>query len=195
MAVFDPAKSLLRYTAESPPPLLKTGNGRALALPSTSKDFLITLSRGSTCYFFDREDAPPALALHHIEPTDANHESFEYSAHPICATIARDAIRVFCERHGLPASREFDLAAAVGEAVANAIEHCEQSPSATFTIDCLRQGQELYVHVESKGPWRPPVPSDEHGRGIPIMAACSRALDISSTQERTRVSLTFSASV
>lgn len=191
MAVFDPANSLLRYTAESPPPVLLTGNGRSLSLPSTSKDFVMTLASGSSCYFYEGENPTPALALHHIERTDITREAFEYSAHPICATIARDAMRVFCERAGMTVSQEFDLAAAVGEAVANAIEHCDKSPEATFTIDCQTQGRELYVHVESKGPWRAPIPDDEHGRGIPIMNACSRALDISSTQERTRVTLTF----
>ncbi len=191
MGVFDPATSLLRYTAESTSPVLLTGSGRLLTLPSTSKDFLITLASGSSCYFYEGANPTPALALHHIERTDTTREAFEYSAHPICATIARDAMRVFCERNGMTVSQEFDLAAAVGEAVANAIEHCDQSPEATFTIDCQTRGRDLYVHVESKGPWRTTMASDERGRGIPIMNACSRALDIASTEDRTRVTLTF----
>jgi len=211
VAVFDPGTSLLRYTADVAPPILLTGSGRALALPNTSKDFLITLSRGTSCFFYAAADAAPPedierlaasgmlnarsagamLALHHIERPASPREYLEYSAQPICATIARDAMCLSAERLGIRGEQLFEVTAAVGEAVANAIEHCRHSTGATFTVDCAYGSGELYIHIESNGPWRAPELSDERGRGLPIMRAFTEALEIASSQDRTRVSLSF----
>ena len=50
---------------------------------------------------------------------------------------------------------------------------------------------ELVVTVDSFGHWQMFTPRDERGRGIPIMRSCSKRLEISSTHERTRITLTF----
>ena len=209
-AVFDPTSSLLRYTCEAPPPMMLTGSGRALSLPNSNADFVVTLSRGTTCFFYAQGTTPPAaaverlasqgainagrvgatLAIHHIERPDSNRESLEFSSHPICATLAREAARLFAERHGMAGERSYELSIAVGEAVANAIEYSEGN-GATFTIDCVASDGTLYIHVENPGPWRMSTPSEERGRGLPMMTACSRALEISSKDARTRISLTF----
>ena len=209
-AVFDPTSSLLRYTCEAPPPLMLTGSGRALALPSTPKDFVLTLSRGTSCFFYAHGVTPPVaaverlaadstlnatrvgatLAIHHIERPDSNREFLEFSAHPICATLAREAARLFAERHGVRGEQGYELSVAVGEAVANAVEY-STGQDATFSVDCLFDGDRIHVHVENAGDWRMSVPSEERGRGLPMMTACSRALEIASKDARTRISLTF----
>lgn len=209
-AVFDPANSILRYTCADPQALIVTGSGRALALPAPQKDFTITLSRGTSCLFYppgaklalnavehlvnqaalSAANAGATLALHHIERPERNTERLEFSTHPICATLAREATRTFAERHGLHGNA-YELSVAVGEAVANAIEYSEGGEGSTFVVDCVADTDAIYIHVENPGHWRIGEQADERGRGIPIMAAFSRSLEITSSDERTRVSLGF----
>jgi anti-sigma regulatory factor (Ser/Thr protein kinase) len=80
---------------------------------------------------------------------------------------------------------------AAGEAVANAIEYGARSAEATFTVEISRDGTELRVSVESDGHWRSTPSHKDRGRGIAIMRACATEVEVSSTSERTHLTLTF----
>ena len=117
--------------------------------------------------------------------------ALRYSALPQFASPAREALRIFGARF-LGEDDLFDFVTATGEAIANGIEHGSQKPGAVLMIvvhDDL--SGELIVQITSEGRWRVFTPRDERGRGVPIMRACSRHLDISSTNEYTTVRLTF----
>ncbi|HET9030129.1 MAG TPA: SpoIIE family protein phosphatase [Candidatus Aquilonibacter sp.] len=135
-------------------------------------------------------DDSATLALHHAETPNVSHERLEFSSLPVCAGFAREALRHYCERNAFFGDRQYEVLSAIGEAVANAIEH-GGGPNATFSIELEVNVREMIVHVDSMGHWRMFTPRDERGRGIPIMRSCSQRLEISSTHERTRVTLVF----
>ena len=139
----------------------------------------------------DNVDDCATLALHHTDPADPSHLLLRYSAFPLSAALAREAMRTFLETARFPDDRRFEILAATGEAVANAIEHGEHEPHSTFTIDTRVDDAFMTVEIENRGHWRPFVAREERGRGVPIMRACAQGFEISSTSEHTTVTLTF----
>jgi anti-sigma regulatory factor (Ser/Thr protein kinase) len=89
------------------------------------------------------------------------------------------------------ASREASerVLCAVGEAVANAIEHGRQGGA--FEIDVDRVDDTLHVEVRNEGPWREFLASEERGRGLPIMQAFADGVAITTTSSSTGIRLTF----
>ncbi len=247
VGIYDVSTNVLRYaSAGHPPPVLLSASKRAQFLPGgglllglggnpSSDDYTVTLSPGTSCFFYTdglleysrdviagerallaaleriaiagtptadalhaeifsdivNTDDSATLALHHSEALDVARERFEFSGIPICAGLARESLRHFCERNAIFGEHQYDVLSAVGEAVANAIEHGTQGSQHTFVIDLDARADELVIHVDSYGHWRMFTPRDERGRGIPIMRSCSKRVEISSTHERTRITLTF----
>ncbi|MBV8638388.1 MAG: SpoIIE family protein phosphatase [Candidatus Eremiobacteraeota bacterium] len=247
VGVYDVLTNVLRYaSAGHPPPVLLSASKRAQFLPGgglllglggnpASDDYTVTLSPGTSCFFYTdglleysrdviagerallaaleriaiagmptadalhaeifseiiNTDDSATLALHHSEALDGARERLEFSGIPICASLARESLRHFCERNAIFGERQYDVLSCVGEAVANAIEHGTQGSQHTFIIDLDARTDELVASVDSFGHWRMFTPRDERGRGIPIMRSCSKRLEISSTHERTRITLTF----
>ena len=120
-------------------------------------------------------------------------ERYTYSAIPNSARIARDAIRSYAERCGVGRPEAFDIVLAAGEAIANAIEYGARSPDGTFTVELVRGDAELRISVESEGHWRSTPSHKDRGRGMQIMRACAEHVEVSSTAERTHLTLAFSA--
>jgi anti-sigma regulatory factor (Ser/Thr protein kinase) len=131
------------------------------------------------------------LALHRANDRDLQEQRYRYSAIPISATLAREALRQFTEEFTLSLDRQFDLITAVGEAVANAIEHGNRDAGSVFELEARSDTRSLVVDVRSRGHWRPFTPSYERGRGIPIMRSYADSIEIASTHEETRVTLNF----
>ncbi len=245
---YDPKVNVLRYScAGHPNPVMVSTNGRALFLPGgglllglgmnpASQDWTVTLSPGSTCFFYtdglleygrdviegEREllraverivhrqertaeslhaeifngsvqntDDCATLALHDAQLPDARRIVLRYSSFPLSSALAREALRSFFEQWAMSEDKRFEILAATGEAIANAIEHGEHNPNSTFTIEVTVSDDFITVDVENSGHWRPFVSREERGRGVPIMRACSQSMEISSTSERTRVTLVF----
>lgn len=131
------------------------------------------------------------LMLHRDSAGVGMVERYTYSTLPAFASLARDAIESYAERLGVSPAKRFNLIVAAGEAIANAIEHSDRSPGSTFTIELITANGEILLQVESRGHWRASPEQSDRGRGIPIMNACARSVEISSTSARTRVILTF----
>lgn len=117
-------------------------------------------------------------------------EIFRFSAIPSSARLMRDAIRDFTERCGIVDERQFGALVACGEAIANGIEHGDQEPGTAIALEMAFDGEALVVEIESRGHWRSSS-SENRGRGIGIMRAYAQRLELSSSSDRTRVSLVF----
>jgi anti-sigma regulatory factor (Ser/Thr protein kinase) len=113
-----------------------------------------------------------------------------FSAVPIAAPIARAIVERDIESLGLTAERRFDLLVALGEAVANAIEHAYRD--ATPGLICLKvenKGRYLVMTVEDFGHWKAFSRSDLRGRGIELMHACVDSVQIRSSRDSTKIVL------
>jgi anti-sigma regulatory factor (Ser/Thr protein kinase) len=108
----------------------------------------------------------------------------------------RDFIKHFTNECQLNHKDLFDLQVAVGEAVANAIEHgspCGEKNCVKITAVCNLE--ELTVFIEDEGVFKRKLPSPEvneryRGRGILLMLALMDRVVIDKTAYGTRVILT-----
>jgi len=133
------------------------------------------------------------LVIHRREVPAAPVERYTFSAVPSSARLARTSISHYAERVGMNGDQAFNLLVAAGEAVANAIEHGANEPDTTFSVEVATVNDELSIVVESNGHWRNTPAQGDRGRGIPMMRACAKELEISSTFERTRLTLAFAS--
>lgn len=246
VGVYDTATGVLRYASAGHPAPIVLIDGTAqllpagglllgLGMPPASEDYWVTLSPGSTCFFYtdglleyDRDviageaallaaierigqrgelsaealhreifttavnsDDCATLSLQRSEATDSRNEHLVFSALPMCAPLARHALRHFCERNGLDEERRFHILTGAGEAVANAIEHGNHDVTQPFTIEASVDADVIRLTIENHGHWRTFTAREERGRGIPMMRWCSSSLEISSAHDRTRIRLTF----
>lgn len=129
--------------------------------------------------------------LHLHDDEAAPLERYTFSALPSSARLARDSIRSYAERRGLGSGHAFDLILAAGEAVANAIEYGARGPETKFSVELSTSEDEVLVRVESDGHWRSTPSHDDRGRGIAIMRACAKHVEVSSNSERTLLTLAF----
>lgn len=144
-------------------------------------------------YIFERvhnTDDAATLVMRRLDaPGDAL--TLSYSSLPQFAPIAREALKGFAIEAGLSGDDMFNFLTATGEALANAIEHGEQDPGVSFDLKAELRDKTIAVQVHSRGHWRAFTQREDRGRGIPIMRACTSALEIGSTHDATTVTLRF----
>ncbi len=139
----------------------------------------------------ENADDCATLALRRAASSACTSERLVYSSIAPCAALARDALRAFSEPHLFERDRCFEVLSAVGEAVANAIEHGTHGDHQVFEIEARADDGGIVVDVRSPGHWRPFTPSIDRGRGLHIMRTYAKRLEISSAQDETHVTLTF----
>ena len=134
----------------------------------------------------NRDDAA-TLVLSRAAPVP----SYVFSAVPATAAVARAVVSEELTRHGIEGERQFGVLLALGEAVANAIEHAYHGGSpGLLRLDLQRGAGHLTIAVEDFGRWRPFVRKEERGRGIDLMHQFVDSVQIRSTATSTRVLLT-----
>lgn len=117
---------------------------------------------------------------------------------PQSAAQVRAHLQIFAERVGLRGMRFFDLQLAVGEAVANAIEHAYNGPQeAIFSVHARAENGQILVDVLDQGRWRegtrtPRGQLSERGRGVGLMRSLCDQVRISRTIVGTRIQLGLS---
>jgi anti-sigma regulatory factor (Ser/Thr protein kinase) len=117
-----------------------------------------------------------------------------FSAIPLAAPIVRSLLHRFCDWHDIPSQQRFALITAVGEAVANAVEHAyrgEENPGYLY-VRAKAHDEVVTVEVEDHGRWRPFQRRDERGRGIVLMHELMDRVRITSAQNRTAITLVMS---
>jgi serine/threonine-protein kinase RsbW len=110
---------------------------------------------------------------------------------PCCAQIVRKTVALFARHHRVPEEDLQKFLTALGEALANAIEHgkAAQPIRVRCRIDCKR----IVATVSDCGVGFRPVPSmmaslpdpmTEGGRGLPLMRRCSDIFSVRSSPGR-----------
>ena len=159
-----------------------------------------------------RIDADPARAL--LRRIFANHENtddvatltvasadvpsttfaFTFSALPMAVPLVRRSLERFALGVGIDDDGRFSLLTAVGEAVANAVEHAYLGPPGLVRVHAQAGDDSLVVTIEDDGKWKPAQRRDERGRGLPLMRALMDGVEIRTHQARTEVRLTMALS-
>jgi serine/threonine-protein kinase RsbW len=121
------------------------------------------------------------------QSTNAELLSFSITSTPQAAKLIRNAVERFLAKRFPRSDASRELLLALGEALANAIEHGNSAQDIKVTV--LARNSEVEVTVEDHGPGfeicvpsiklLPPCDS-ERGRGFPIIASCTDSLKIDS---------------
>ena len=107
------------------------------------------------------------------------------------ASTVRDALIGFAQLHGVAQADLDSLLFAVGEALANAVEHA--ASTADITVHCSIDDGEIIAQVVDAGRGIAVIPQgtvplpaamSERGRGIPIMQRCTDSFSIESAPGR-----------
>lgn len=200
---YDPESSALSYAvAGHPPPLLSLASGFVRRLPAgglplgcadalEAIDCTVTLPAGSCAIFHTdggatKRDDAAALLLSRSDPVD----SYVFSAVPVVAPIARAIVEHEMAELVIDAERRFGVLVALGEAIANAIEHAYRGGNpGLIRLAIERRPKVLVLTVEDFGRWRPFIRCEERGRGFELMHAFMDSVQIFSTRQSTKIVL------
>jgi anti-sigma regulatory factor (Ser/Thr protein kinase) len=115
---------------------------------------------------------------------------YTFSAVPIVSPIVRAIVEHEIDNLPFAQERRFGILVAVGEAIANAIEHAYRDSSpGPIRLSVEVDRRQLLVTVEDFGRWRPFVRREERGRGIELMHAFMDGVQIRSMRESTVILL------
>jgi anti-sigma regulatory factor (Ser/Thr protein kinase) len=143
--------------------------------------------------FGGRKNSDDAAALL-VGTSDAPKSDFlfDFSAIPLAVPIARRTLVRYAARLGLDEDQTFALITAVGEAMANAVEHAYPEQPGIVRLRVANAGGKLCATIEDDGRWRQTQRSDERGRGLPLMRALMDGVEIRTDQSHTTICLTMS---
>ena len=115
-----------------------------------------------------------------------------FSAIPMISALVRSTLRRMTPALALGSDESFSLLVAVGEAIANAVEHAygEREPG-LVEVRTKATGERFTVQIDDFGRWRPFQKREERGRGIPLMHALVDGVQIKSTQSSTSITLSI----
>lgn len=108
-------------------------------------------------------------------------------AAPSSAAIARRLAARFANVAKLGPERTFDLTIAVGEAVANAVEHAYRDTTGDFVLRLTARDGKVIGEVRDLGIWRERLPGAERGRGLAILRATTQRLKLDHSPKGTTV--------
>jgi anti-sigma regulatory factor (Ser/Thr protein kinase) len=117
--------------------------------------------------------------------------AFDFSAIPLAVPIVRRTLNRYAMRLGLDEDRTYALITAVGEAMANAVEHAYPERPGIVRLRVANGGGALHVTIEDDGRWKQAQKRDERGRGLPLMRALMDGVEIRTNQSHTTISLTM----
>jgi PAS domain S-box-containing protein len=122
-----------------------------------------------------------------ILPAQPETVELKLPAAPLSAAIARRFVSRYARVAQLEPERTFDLVLAVGEAVANAVEHAYRGAAGDFILRLSTSEGKIRGEVRDLGTWREGRPSPERGRGLAILRATTRRLELNRTSGGTIV--------
>ncbi|CAN3128099.1 SpoIIE family protein phosphatase [Mycobacterium sp. smrl_JER01] len=138
-----------------------------------------------------------------LAPTDGYHDDvalllyrqpapldLELAADVAELAASRTALRDWLTRVGVPQEQALDVLIAVGEALANAIEHGHRErPDGRVRLSAIATPDGVHLSIVDTGTWKPPtaVPAVHRGRGIALMHALMQDVTIDSETNGTTV--------
>lgn len=126
------------------------------------------------------------LAATYLPPQPGTVE-LRLPAEPTSATIARRFVSRYARAARLEPERTFDLVLAVGEAVANAVEHAYRGATGDFVLRLDARDDKIFGEVEDLGSWYDRRPPAERGRGLAILRATTRRFELNRSERGTTV--------
>lgn len=108
-------------------------------------------------------------------------------AEPSSAAIARRLALRYARVAQLMPERAFDLTIAVGEAVANAVEHAYRGATGDFVLRLADNDGTIIGEVQDSGMWRESNPAADRGRGLAILRATTAHLELNRSAHGTTV--------
>jgi anti-sigma regulatory factor (Ser/Thr protein kinase) len=114
-------------------------------------------------------------------------------ARPAELAPSRHRLRAWLDAVGLASEAGQEVLLAVGEAVANAVEHGSVDASQVVHIEASAGDDEIVVSVSDSGQWQPGLEGffTGRGRGHALMHALARTIDVDSDHNGTIVTLRF----
>jgi PAS domain S-box-containing protein len=104
----------------------------------------------------------------------------------------RNALRTWLTSAGVDATQSLDVLIAVGEALANAIEHGHRRTSGgTVSLRAIVLSDRLHLRIVDNGEWKQPRPdpSANRGRGIALMRALMQDVSIEPGETGTTINM------
>jgi anti-sigma regulatory factor (Ser/Thr protein kinase) len=142
--------------------------------------------------FGGRKNSDDAAALFVATSDDPRTDfSFDFSAIPLAVPIVRRTLQRYITRLGLDDDRAYAFITAVGEALANAVEHAYAACPGIVRVRIKNAGDALHVTIEDDGRWKQAQKRDERGRGLPLMRALMDGVEIRTNQSHTAIHLTM----
>jgi PAS domain S-box-containing protein len=125
-----------------------------------------------------------------ILPEHAGRVELRLPAAPTSASIARRLAMRYARVAKLGPERTFDLTIAVGEAVANAVEHAYRGRKGDFMLRLWSCDQNIFGEVQDLGTWREGRPHPDRGRGLTILRATTTRFALDRSPNGTTVAFT-----
>jgi len=133
----------------------------------------------------ERHDDVALLVIGSRRPSGLFERSFPASAQELSAL--RADLRSWLEHSGLPMETIDDVVLACTEAASNAIEHAYIGRIGDVHVKAERQNGWLELAVSDDGRWRQPRPDDARGRGLDLVRALVREVEVERGEEGTTV--------
>lgn len=122
-------------------------------------------------------------------PATSERMEMRITARPQRAADVRRALGRWLDQINTPAQESFELTVALGEAVANAIEHAYFSPDGTILIEAHHDRGNITLCVQDYGRWRQST-TPTRGRGLELIRSLCDRVDIRRSSTGTRVEMT-----
>ena len=132
-----------------------------------------------------------ALLCVRLERARARRLQRRYPARADQLSVARRALREWLAEVDVPERERPEVVLAVGEALANAVEHAYlQVPSGAMELEasCPRDG-ELLIRVADQGHWRNPRAPGDRGRGLAIIEGLTDSFETKTSATGTTVTM------
>ncbi len=123
-----------------------------------------------------------------ISTAPLDHVDLVVPSSPASARVIRQALRRFAASIGLDDNQTIDFLTASGEAISNVVEHAYGIDEGPLHVRATREKDELLVQVIDRGRWRKRQ-KDGSGRGLPLMHALMKKVDVMRNEQGTTVNL------
>jgi anti-sigma regulatory factor (Ser/Thr protein kinase) len=133
-----------------------------------------------------------AVLIVSVDDARAGDFAFDFTALPQAVPLVRRALARYLSAATFASDDvHFRVTTAVGEALANAVEHAYREAPGIVRLRVSHTGAALVTTVEDDGSWKAPNVCEERGRGLPLMRALMSGVDIRTQPSNTTVELTL----